>query len=270
MFSREVLAARFGVALTMEKYGTVCNVFRIATRRYSRPECTSTPIRAFMFSFKKGTKNFRKTIEFREKELNLAASAQVLTFLRTTETVEPTKQRLRSLFSNWNLYYINSSIKVFIFKYYNNILGLNSRVSHFNREVDASCTFCTLRHALPAPKETLVHLFYHCPTTNDILGKFYGKYLHGIILEQSTFFLSNASDKEFDNKPLNIVLDVLRYVIWQHKLNKKIPSFSLFESEFHYLIGSITGASKNFEMSLTNCRFFQRERRVDHGELRRP
>jgi hypothetical protein len=158
-----VLAARFGVALTMEKYGTVCNVFRIATRRYSRPECNSTPIRAFMLSFKKGTKNFRKTIEFRERELNLAASAQVLTFLRTTETVEPTQQRLKSLLSNWNLYYLNSSIRVFVFKYYNNILGINSRVSHFNREIDASCTFCTLNNILPAPKETLAHVFLPLP-----------------------------------------------------------------------------------------------------------
>ncbi len=166
--------------------------------------------------------------------------------------------------------YLNSGIRVFIFKYYNNILGINSRVAHFNREVDASCTFCTLCNNLPAPKETIAHVFYHCPTINDILVKFYAKYLHGITLEQNSFFLSNASEYEFENKPLNIVLDLIRYVIWQNKLNKKVPNFNLLETELHYLIGSITGASKNFERSLIDCKFFQRDRREDDGERRRP
>jgi hypothetical protein len=249
----------------MEKYGILCNVFRIATRKYSRPDCNSTTIRAFMMSFKKGTKNFRKAIEFQEKEQNIASSAQVLTFLRTTETNEPTLQRIKSLFSNWNLYYLSSGIRVFIFKYYNNILGINSRVAHFNREIDASCTFCTLRNNLPAPKETLTHVFFHCPTTNDILVNLYAKYLHGIILEQNTFFLSNASEHESENRPLNIVLDLVRYVIWQHKLIKKVRNFNLFETELQYILGSIIGASKNFERSLIDCKFFQRDRREIDG-----
>jgi hypothetical protein len=48
VFTREILAIRFGLVLTMEKYGTLCNVFRIATRKYSRPDCNSTTIRAFV------------------------------------------------------------------------------------------------------------------------------------------------------------------------------------------------------------------------------
>jgi hypothetical protein len=223
-----------------------------------------------MMSFKKGKKNFRKVIDFQEKVQSIVSSTQALTFLRTTETNEPSIQRIKSLFSNWNLHYLSSGIRVFIFKYYNNILGINSRTAHFNREIDASCTFCTLRNNLPAPKETLSHIFFNCPTTNDVLVKFYATYLHGITLEQNTFFLSNVSEFESENRPLNIVLDLVRYVIWQHKLTKKVPNFNFLEMELQYILGTTIGASKSFERSLIHCKFFQRDRREIDGERGRP
>jgi hypothetical protein len=261
---------RFGLALTMEKYGLLCNVFRIATRKYYRPDGISTSIRTFMMSFKKGTKNFRKVIDIQHKVQNIVLSTQAKTFLKTTETNEPSVQRIKSLFSNWNLHYLSSGIRVFIFKYYSNILGLNSRIAHFNREVYAGCTFCVLRKNLPAPKETLSHIFFNCPTTSEVLVKFYAKYLRGIILEQNTFFLSNASEYESENRPLSVVLDLVRYVIWHYKLNKKVPNFNVFEMELQYILGIVTGASKSFERSLTECKFFQRERQVIDGEHERP
>ncbi len=270
ILTRETLAIRFGLALTMEKYGLLCNVFRIATRKYYRPDSNSTSIRAFMMSFKKGTKNFRKVIDTPDRVQYIVMSTQAKTFLKTTETTEPSAQRLKSLFSNWNLHYLCSGIRVFIFKYYSNILGLNSRIAHFNREVYAGCTFCVMRKNLPAPKETLSHIFFNCPTTSDILVKFYEKYLRGITLEQNTFFLSNASEYECENKPLSVVLDLVRYVIWQHKLNKKLPNFNVFETELQYTLGVVAGASKSFERSLIDCKFFQRERQEIDGEHERP
>jgi hypothetical protein len=223
-----------------------------------------------MMSFKKGTKNFRKVIDLQDKVQNIVLSTQAKTFFRTTETNEPTSQRIKSLFSNWNLHYLSSGIRVFIFKYYNNILGINSRIAHFNREIDAGCTFCVLRKNLPAPKETLSHIFFNCPTTSDVLVKFYAKYLRGITLEQNTFFLSNASEYESENRPLSLVLDIVRYVIWQHKLNKKVPNFNVFEMELQYILETVTGASKSFGRALTECKFFQRDRQEIDGERGRP
>jgi hypothetical protein len=120
--------------------------------------------------------------------------AQVRTFLRSTEVDCPDFPRLRAIYSNWNLSYVNSRIKEFSFKFYNNILGINARVSNFNPEVDAGCTFWTFTNQRPVPKETIQHLFYFCPTTASIISKFYEKYLCNFVLSPQTFFLANVSN----------------------------------------------------------------------------
>jgi hypothetical protein len=57
---------------------------------------------------------------------------------------------MTSIVSSWNIGFFNSSVRVFIYMLYNNILGTNSRVTHFNQGVDASCTFCVLSKMLPS------------------------------------------------------------------------------------------------------------------------
>jgi hypothetical protein len=43
----------------------------------------------------------------------------------------------------WNTCGIANRDGTFIFKFFNNILGLNTRVSRFARDVNRSCTLCT-------------------------------------------------------------------------------------------------------------------------------
>jgi hypothetical protein len=175
------------------------------------------------------------------------------------------------LLSNWNLHYLNSRLKEFCFKFYNNILGINARVSHYNPDVDAGCTFCSLTNSRPVPKETVQHLFYYCPTTASLITYFYDKYLCNFALSASTFFLANASTIEKENRPLNITLDVFRYVVWQYKLEKKIPIITIFFTEMEYQMGIIMATSVCFNTLLDDCQFFQnsgRNRRVPGIEAR--
>jgi hypothetical protein len=61
---------------------------------------------------------------------------------------------------------------------------------------------------------------------SDLMSEF-------VLLEERTNELEARQDAE--NRPLNIVLDLVRYVIWQHKLIKKVPNFNLFETELQYV-----------------------------------
>ncbi len=54
------------------------------------------------------------------------------------------------------------------------------------------------------------------------------------------------------------------------KKKKKVPNFNAFEMELHYILGIVTGASKSFERSLIECKFFQKERQEIDGEHERP
>jgi hypothetical protein len=91
------------------------------------------------------------------------------------------------------------------------------------------------------------------------------------VLSASTFFLSNASTIEKENRPLNITLDVFRYVVWQYKLEKKIPIITIFFTEMEYQMGIIMATSTCFNTLLDDCQFFQnsgRNRRLPGIEAR--
>ena len=119
---------------------------------------------------------------------------------------------------------LNNKIHTFLFKFYNNILGLNSRVAKFNNAIDPSCTFCTANKLFPTEKESFSHLFYYCPTTNKLLSIFLARYFTINSLTATEFFASKINDKEDDNNALQLALDIFGYYIWNCKLEKKIPT----------------------------------------------
>ncbi len=128
-FSREEILIRLNIALPLEKYNILKQVYQIALRKYFKVGKVETSLSEFFRSFKKGSKKFRIIMSGTVSEQTVKSGTQVRTFLRTIEEDCPSFARLRSLYSNWNVSFLNSSIREFIFKYYNNILGTNSRVA---------------------------------------------------------------------------------------------------------------------------------------------
>ena len=150
-------------------------------------------------------------------EKNLKQMSQVKTFLRLTETNELEIIRIKSMLVAWNNFFLQGAIRTFLFKFYNNTLGINSRVAKFVPETDPSCTFCSNLNLRPSPKESFSHLFYFCPTTSSILKEFFARYLTIPVPDCSTFFCGNISTKEDENKSFQLVMDILRYYIWCNK-----------------------------------------------------
>jgi hypothetical protein len=92
----------------------------------------------------------------------------------------------RFLNTRWRFFGMANKLSEFIFKLTNNLLGLNSRVHHFNRFVDEGCIFCTLNKLLPVPRETFIHLFFDCPETPKTLTGFEHEYLQDLNLNTVT------------------------------------------------------------------------------------
>jgi hypothetical protein len=82
----------------------------------------------------------------------------------------------------WNCFGAGNKLREFIFKFCNNLLGLNSRVHHFNHLVAEGCTFCSVNKLLPVPRETFSHLFFDCPESSATLVQFEQKYLNNLEL----------------------------------------------------------------------------------------
>jgi hypothetical protein len=143
-------------------------------------------------------------------------------------------------------------MRIFKFKYYNNLLGLNSRVAHFNMTVSEECTFCNLAGPRPVVSETFVHLFYYCNHVQNLLNKLIKKYVNKPVLTLEQYFLGNVSASEPDNIALTIVLDAFRSLIWQLKLEKKIGSESVFFANLRYILLLTCSSSKAIENLLNN------------------
>jgi hypothetical protein len=160
---------------------------------------------------------------------------------------------------------------MFKFKYYNNILGINTRVAHFNPIVDAGCTFCKITGPHPVPSETFVHLFFECPSVYPLIAMIKNKYFGMQTITKEQYFLSTFGDIEQNNIVGNITLDVFRYLIWQKKLEKQIPREQIITADLNYNISVIIGTSKKMENMFNNCNFVQDgDRNGGNGNGRRP
>jgi hypothetical protein len=263
LLSREEILTHHGIPLTRAKYNIMKQVYQISIRKYHKVGGAENSLSDFFKSFKKGSKKFRIILSGTVSEQLFTTGQQVNSFLQTIEEERPAIPRIKALCSNWNLSFLPSSIREFNFKYYNNILGLNSRVAHFNMGINAGCTFCTINNDRPVPKETIPHLFYFCPTTSKIIDAFYLKYVIGIENSRKNFFLAEIFNSERINNVLNIVWDVFRYIIWQFKLRQQVPTYGFFDAEIQYQFAIINSSSRRFYDALIDCPFLQTHRQGD-------
>jgi hypothetical protein len=245
-----------GCRLTNEKYGNLVNAYNIAKRKYGKEGEKTTPLAEFINRFKKGSKNFRKIINLASSRVKLLNSRQVNTFCRLIDCGVPDTERVYHLFTTWNNAFYPCYLRVFLFKYYNNILGTNSRVSHFNNTIDGGCTFCHITGPNPVPQETVLHIFFDCPTVNVVVESVCERFLDNIIITKDMFFLGNYGN-ETDNKTMSDFFDIVRYLIWQAKLEKRLPRTNKIVEELYYLLRIILGSSSKINERYNNSIIFQ-------------
>jgi hypothetical protein len=123
--------------------------------------------------------------------------------------------------SYWNTSGLANKMREFIFKFSNNLLGLNTRIAHFNQHVNEACTFCILRKSFPAQRETFVHLFFDCSETNKTLTSFERTYLGNLRLdneEKRKFFWFFGAFYNVDWKQnlfLALTTKTVLFYIWE-------------------------------------------------------
>ncbi len=165
----ETITRELGITFTQEQYNGLRNAYRSAENRYRKIDAEMITLETFLSRFRKGSRPFRKVLASDGVKTKPALLPQVKTFMRLIDCEPPSDSRITSLFCSWNETLFSSRINMFKFKFYNNILGTNNRISHFNRDVDAACTFCSLVGPRPVPEESFRHIFFDCPSVYDII-----------------------------------------------------------------------------------------------------
>jgi hypothetical protein len=118
---------------------------------------------------------------------------------------------------------------MFLFKFYNNTLGLNVRVSHFTAGHNRACSLCLIRNDGESEEESFFHLFYDCITTRTLHELFITRWLPDTPLtienkKKLWFYGALPSDEKLNLFHCTALL-LFQFQIWQCKLSKKVPSF---------------------------------------------
>jgi hypothetical protein len=256
----------YGLDISVEGYVALSrclNHYVLRIRPNARNNGSSTSIREDYVGIKKPGKKIRSTMsKFRKKNFKIEDAQSTVTFLRASGLTftDPVSYGIR--ISLWGTRGIPNRTKTFLFKYFNNILGINTRLSHFVANRRRGCTFCELNVPNagrrgpdpdlvpdpaapvpvplpipePIPDESFEHLFYGCLTTREWQTKFLDVHF------PANFTDSEASRKAYllmgfhkDHKK-NILVTMapllMQYCIWEARLKKKIPSFNSLNQDF--------------------------------------
>ncbi len=152
-------------------------VQRIRPNGRNNGSCSS--IKEDYGSIKKPGKKIRSTLtNYRKKNFKIKEAQSTVTFMRASGLTftDPVSYGIR--ISLWGTRGVSNRIKTFLFKYFNNILGINTRLSHFVANRNRGCTFCKIKNTavpvqvpislpVPIPDESFEHLFYGCMTTRE-------------------------------------------------------------------------------------------------------
>jgi hypothetical protein len=185
----------------------------------------------------------------RKKPFDLEKQVFTVTFLRITETEYDNGSNHSERMALWKKNGINNRMKTFIFKFFNNLLGINTRLSHFVDNWSRKCTFCNSKAEINQSDETFKHLFLDCKYTMQLHNSFMQKYLPelGIVNyndKKKLFFHFMLPNSEQFNSFIGIVLASFQYCVWEYKLMKKVPSFNTIEIKFCELVSSCLRLNK--------------------------
>jgi hypothetical protein len=254
-----------GIPVSREQHTSIKAAYTAAQKKFWEEGALAMNVKEYMQSFKKGSKKFRQVLAHDTKKYDITKLTQVNTLARITNTTVPAETRVRNMHGTWGRHGLNNQLRAYALKYYNNILGLSNRVAHFVPNTDTRCIFCVLDNREIIGTESFEHIFYSCPITFSIISKMFEKFFTVNLNPQLYFSGDAVPGNEKENVPFNLTLDVIRFFIWQCKLNKKKPTLSSIVAEVKYCINVIRKTSEELSDLFQNCSLFKHDHGEEHG-----
>jgi hypothetical protein len=219
----------YGITLTVSGYAKLASCLTHYVRKLrpnNRNNGSSRPIDTEFLSLKNPGKKIRSWFTKKQNlSFDITKAKFFVTFQTLTQSALPNGSILGNRISMWIKTGLSNRIRMFIFKFYNNLLGLNKRLSHFVIKQSWNCTFCTGTTDL-VPDETFLHLFFDCPVTRKWHDSFLTKYIilpTDLTREQrlQQFFFGTLPNASEDNSFLTFSIMLFQFCIWEEKLRKK-------------------------------------------------
>ncbi len=165
---------------------------------------------------------------------------------------------------------LSNQIRTFLFRFFNNTLGINTRLSHFVPGHSRGCTFCRINNVNLIPDETFKHIFMDCPTVrawhNQFLDYYFpANYLRDDLDRTEFFFLGRVHEPYQDNHFIILCIFIFQYTIWEARIKKRIPSFNSLRFSFKELCHLLLRSNSLARKSKTKINYAMFRNLLDDG-----
>ena len=179
-------------------------------------------IELFFSRFKKGSRPCRNILTV--KPTLPYDTTTIKSFFALMAMPVPSCDTLMHAIPLWNINSLSNQFREFIFKFFNNKLGLNTRISHFVNST-RDCTFCAIENR-PTTDESFSHLFFYCPTVllihDRIDATAFGITDRNLLAKKLRW--TGSQDMRPDNKFVRLLHLAIQFFIWDSKLCKRLPN----------------------------------------------
>ena len=232
---------------------------RAAFRATNNSDGSSLSVTEFFNRFKRGSRPIRKILcKFRCANIRVEDLNIVRTFERNCGVLDVDSDTKKCLLGFWSNNFLPMDLREFSFKFFNNSLGTNQRLSNFIPGRAPGCSFCTLKNHGPIPIETVVHLFFDCDSVQPIMNWFETTFLSDLNLDTREkrlkfWFFGIIHNNNLTNILFPLALSqTLLFSIWRTKLQKRLPVRMVTEMEVFFVMNKITRASAYFRAIIPN------------------
>ena len=265
--TRAELRILFQLDLSVEGYGKLArclNHYVTRLRPNRRNNGSSLSLVDTYLPLKKPGKKIRSTLcKIKRKDFDPRNLQSITSFLNITAIRVDDYSYICKQISLWNTYGISHSCGNFIFRFYNNILGTNTRVFRFVPGINKTCTFCNIRGTPNPDSETFIHIFFTCATSAEWHGRFLSKYFPDIIFNSDEekkvlLFLGKLPDPHRHNFFIATCVLIYQFCIWEAKLKKKLHSFHTIENLFRERVEKLLSTNRKIRKIAGKTNFFLR------------
>jgi len=217
-------------------------------------------ISRLVLSTKKGSKKYREYIDGKKSYVYRTYKTHQIPAVVTLwqHEVESEDEKLvRVQLSLWGITQYRAEFKDFLFRLIHGKLHLNNTVAHYDA-VEPCCTFCKLvkeremreqgiriggldynyEISRLAP-ETVLHLFFVCPWTNNIVKEFFNVQFR---VRDIDYSLYTRGKIELGIEKTQIKLSILHFVkfyIYSCRRMKKLPSLAALNFEYSIFVDTL-------------------------------
>jgi len=258
------IEARQGIAFTVTDYDTIStfmrqNVYRLR-KNFASP-CTS--ILTFFNTIKKGSKKFRNILLSDQDSIiinNHHGLRKRLSFISNlnNDQIETCVRRDEDFFSVFNLNFIPTIIRTNFFNMLNNYTMLNGQISHFDENINPSCSFCLNSNIANPQTETFSHFILHCIPFSDYLNHIYGIISPGSTRNEQKkhFYLGFSTPNPSFNKFANVCTAFLWNFLYFRRKCKFIITQDLMVEFVTSNLRNAANASNGFQRTLIKSKKF--------------